>query len=42
MGPRQKIQQAIDENIRKPIQLAVTFAFMALAVAVLALIKAGK
>jgi hypothetical protein len=41
-GPKERIQQAIDENIRGPIQVAITLALTALVVAFLALIKTGK
>lgn len=41
-SPKERIQLALDENIRQPIQVAITIALTALVIAFLALIKTGK
>jgi hypothetical protein len=41
-GPKERIEQALDENIRQPIQVIFTIAIVALVTAVLAFMKAGK
>lgn len=39
---RERIQREIDENIRQPIQVAITIALGALVIAFLALMRTGK
>jgi hypothetical protein len=39
---KDRIEKAIDENVRQPIQLAITIAVAALIVAAIAFMKAGK